>query len=275
MKKIEMTLATSHLDRHGDILTLDFLKSLVNQINSTVSPLGVEHDPRVAPIGRIVSARLTELNDGHYAVEADAEVFEAGDEIPLRETGEIPLRPAKVEVLEVSFDRAFLDPESQLAVREIANMFGSRAIREEKKSLDPLAVLTIIGAFTLGGIASGFLKKLGEDAYEGLKNHLKSLMSRKKESAEEVLLVFVFRTDFNGHAIEADVILSNPSQSEIDSFLSIGLTQLDPLLIAVLSHDESIRKAVLSYSEDRLSIAFVVRRDGVPLFPLKAAKVSG
>lgn len=275
MKKIEMTLATSHLDDHGQILTLNALKSLVNQVNSSVIPLGVEHDPRVAPIGRILSARLTQLEDGHYAVAADAEVFEVGDKIPLRETGEIPLRSAKSEALQLSFDRAFLDEESQLAVREIESIFGSPAIPEEKKSLDPLAVLTIIGAFTLGGIASGFLKKLGEDAYDGIKSHLKNLMTRKKESVEEVLLVFAFRTEFKGHAVEADVILSNPSPNEIDGFLSNGLTQLDPLLIDAFSQNESIRKLVLSYSEGRLSIAFAVRRDGVPLFPSKAAKVSG
>lgn len=38
-------------------------------------PIGIEHDPTQAPVGRVVGAHLIELEDGEVAVETEDEMF--------------------------------------------------------------------------------------------------------------------------------------------------------------------------------------------------------
>ena len=79
MKKIKGIYATSNVDNHGKAFSVEALKMLVEQINNSYMPMGVEHDPRIPPIGRIISAKLIKRDDGSYAVEGISEIFEEGD----------------------------------------------------------------------------------------------------------------------------------------------------------------------------------------------------
>jgi hypothetical protein len=271
MKKMSLIMATSHLDSHGDILTREFLESLARRVNTNAIPLGVEHDPRIPPIGRITSARVTTLEDGAFAVEAEAEVFEPGDNPPLIGGREIPLRVPLEHHLQVSYDRSFYDEESQRLINEIAALFKSDPVREEKKALDPVTILTIVGAFTLGGVASGFLNKIGSDLLDAVKKKITETIDGKRKTAEEVLLVFAFCVAMEDHPVEIDVILTNPSPADIAAFLTTGLLEVDTM-IAAKAANEDIRKVVCAYSAGELNLMFAVRRDGVPLLPVRAAK---
>src|SRR6266571_15652 len=82
MKIATARFASTHVDKQGEALALEALHDMVQQINSCYLPMGLEHDPRVPPIGRVSSAQVVRLEDGEWAVDGDVEIFEEGDHIP-------------------------------------------------------------------------------------------------------------------------------------------------------------------------------------------------
>lgn len=70
--------ATSHLDLHNCRLSKEMLEELVNNINNEkyAIRMGIEHDSSIMPIGKILSGKMLELEDGEYAVEIEQEIFE-------------------------------------------------------------------------------------------------------------------------------------------------------------------------------------------------------
>lgn len=167
MERIKAVLTTTHVDEHGDKMTLSALESLIDQIRTEYIPVGLEHDPRIRPFGRVVAANIKPLGDDEFAVEGEIELFEPGDEIPLvDEDRQIPIHTYSADSVEIRFDRGFADESDRRLIRQIADLFHSKPQQEVKKALDPLTVLTIGGAFVLGGIAQGFLSRLGQDSYE-------------------------------------------------------------------------------------------------------------
>ncbi len=268
MKTVSRILATTHLDSHSEAITLEGLKSFVASVNAGHVPVGIEHDPRIAPVGRIASARVRPLDDGEFAAVGVVELFEAGDDPQLLEDGrEIPLERYPDGGLQVMYDRNLRGVSDQAVVDEIAALFGTAPCRELKKSLDPLTVLTIGGAFVLGGMAQGFLSKLGEDAYQALKGGLKKLFARRRDGEKERLLVFrAFLTGKSGE-VEAVVIISNPSGQDIDDFLGPGLAALDASVKALWCPESGVKRFVFEYSAGHLTLRFGVRRDAVPMSP--------
>jgi len=240
------------------------LESMADQISKSYIPMGVEHDPRVPPIGRIVAARVKELEDGEYGLEADIEMFEPGDDLELQTSARELAIKHYSEDLEIGFDRNFSNVEDQVAIREIGKLFGSAPTEEAKKSVDPISLLTIGGAFVLGGVTAGFLSKIGEDGYEFLKKRLSMLLQRRKSGGSEKLFRFQAVVKRGDYEIEVNVLLSDPTEDGIDEFFRNGLTQLDSVLPQYFEI-EGLKSLVLEYSERGLVEVFGVRRDAVPL----------
>jgi hypothetical protein len=76
MKVLRELVASSHIDQQNMKFAISTLNSMVDQANSSYIPYGVEHDPRIPPLGRIQRARLVPLQDGEAAIEADIEIFD-------------------------------------------------------------------------------------------------------------------------------------------------------------------------------------------------------
>jgi len=249
-------------------MTLGALESLVESINSSHTPMGIQHDPRIAPVGRVASAQIRQLDDGEYAAEGVVEFFEPGDEIRLIDDGqELPIHRYEGQGLEILFDRNFRDSEDQVLIEEIGGLFGTRPQEEVKKALDPLTVLTIGGAFVLGSIARGFFSKLGGDAYETLRNRLKKLFARRKAGEKEKLLVFRAAVAAADYDVEVVVVLSNPTDQDIKDFLEAGLSTLDGVVQACWDPQSGLKRLVFEYSGKRLTLKFGVRKDAAPLYP--------
>lgn len=266
MKHIKGIIATSHVDRHGEMLASEALQSLVEQINIKYIPMGVEHDPRIPPAGRLISAKLVKLEDGACAVEAVGEVFERGDVIPLSDDPrEITLHAHAPDTLEVKFDRTYRDQESQSAINEIGVLLSASPQEEIKKALEPISILTIGGAFAAGAVAVSFLNRLGEDVYDTLKRKVKELLRRRSSDSPERLLVYEFTLMQDDLVVSAEVILTNPTDEDIDTFMDEGLKELDALAPKYCDPSTGLRKIVFEYSDKRLSVRFGVRKDAVPL----------
>jgi hypothetical protein len=269
MKKMSGILTTTHVDRHGDQMMVSALESALSHIDRTFVPVGVEHDPRIPPQGRLVRASIRQLDDGEYALEGEFELFEPGDPLPFdaESARELPIRRFPESKLVIEYDRQLRSSADQQDIAEIGRVFGIRPEEEIKKSVDPLAVLTIGGAFILGGIASGFLSRLGEDGYDILKARLRSLFRRRDEVPEESLLRFVFVVRDGDREVEVELIVSRPDDETLERLLDRELAVIDSMMPALLSSDDTIKRFVFEHSDGRSTLKFAVRRDAVPMFP--------
>lgn len=270
MRMITGTLATTHVDREGETIDLDTLQSLVDQINSSYVPIGVEHDPRKPPIGRFTSAKLVQMEDGEFAVEGIGQIFEQGDELQVEDCREIPLHCFSSDEMSIVYDRGFRDQESLKTIDELSSSIRASTREEFKKSADPIYVLLIGGAFILGGIASGFLNKVGSDSFDFLKEKLKAIFSKKKSEKGEFLLSFEFTVSHGSSSINVETILSNPKEEDIDSFLNRGLGELDKMVHHYFSTELRLKKIVIAYEKKEMVVRFGICRNGVPYFPMSS-----
>lgn len=269
MKYLSGILATTHIDQQNEKISLSALESMVEQSNSYYIPIFVEHDPRNAPIGRIKSTQIKKMEDGEYAIEGIFEMFESGEEIQLdlNDPREMGIHEHYYNYLDIKYDINYENPEDQKLIRDINNILKSEIEPQyyTKKSIEPISVLTIGGAFILGGIASGFLNKIGADAWDSLKEKLKELFRKKKVEEKEKLLSFEFTIENDGYRINIEVILSNPNDDDIDNFFEKGLKNIDKILPNYFDPNTGLKRIVMEYSDEAIDVKFGVRKDGVPL----------
>lgn len=181
MRKLKTVIANTRVDRHYERLAHEGLGRMVADINSGYMPFWDNHDPRLPPLGRVAEARLEDDDSpGELRVVGVVEIFEPGDQIPFNSSRKMFMRSTDPERLTLSFDRSYRDATSQALIRDIGDLLNSDPTPEVKKAVDPLSVLTIAGTFIAGGISGGFLKELGADGYEALKEKLKLLLARRK-----------------------------------------------------------------------------------------------
>ena len=267
MKYITGIIASTHVDLHGDRFSIEALKSLVDQANSQYIPSILEHDPRVPPLGRVVSARLTQLEDGNYGVEIQTQIFEPGDDIELDNSGrKMPMSRISDEYLHLIDDRSFYIPEDQSLLEELIVIMSGKKERAEKKALLPISVLEIGGAFVAGGIFTGLFNKIGADCWDSFKKKVSSVIEKKRKDRGQCL--FTFRSVINQEPtpISLEVILTNPSESDIDNFLEYGIKELDRIAPQLLSVSPNVSRIVFEYAKNKLTISFGVRTDAVPVY---------
>lgn len=267
MEYVTAIIATSHVDSHGDRLTVDALKSMVDQINSQYIPMIVEHDPRCPPLGRITSARLVRSDDGEYAVETTTQFFDAGEEPKLDVTGRsMPVRQVNDDFLHLVDDRSFASPEDQALLEELRNLISGKQETEVKKASDPISILQIAGMFPAGRIATGLLNKVGSDRWDTFKKKLSAIVKKKGQERGECLLIFRFVLLPEPGPVSIEIILTNPSGADINLFLGQGLRDLDQATPSLLLKSKDLSKIVTRYSEGKLTVSFAVRKDAVPVY---------
>ena len=150
-------------------LKLFTLLSRSGQLSSYIPNL-LEHDPRIPPLGRVVSARLKQLEDGEYAVEIQTQMFEPGENIELDNSGrKMPMQGISDEYIHLIDDRSFESPEDQSSLEELRAIISGKKERAEKKALLPISVLEIGAVFVAGGIFTGLLNKIGADCWDAFK----------------------------------------------------------------------------------------------------------
>lgn len=267
MTRLTGIISSTHVDAHGDQMTLSILESMVRQINDGISLINIEHDPRNAPVGRIISAKLIQLDDGEFAVEGIFELYDC-DLSELTDLGErkIVIREFSEEKFSICYDRAFRDPTSQKDIKELCEILNTDLIiHEARKALDPIVILTIGGFYILGNIASGFFESIGTDAYNLLKSKLGEISQKKQEDNEEILIIFEFTVINDGIKYNVELILTNPTVEDIDSGIR-SFYRLDEILPVLFKHNPRIRKLVFEYLNDGLKLKYGIDLDGIPIF---------
>lgn len=246
-------------------MTLGALEDLVAHINAAFIPLWTEHDPRIPPHGRVTDAAIRRRADGEYEVTATLETFEAEDDDSLMPDGKEMIRhAASVNGLTILYGWEHQNTGDQADIDAIAEVLRSKPSYHAKKAADPINIVTIAGAFILGGIASGFLKEIGSDGWKLLKTKLASLLSRDRRSNER-LLSFQLEVEIDGQLVDINVIHTNPTSTDIDEFLESGLAELDKIIPIYLENQVGIRRLVFEAKGKDLQVNFAVRKDCRPL----------
>lgn len=268
MKRAEGVIATTLVDRQGEKMTREALEDIVNCMSKSLIPIGVEHDPREPPLGRMSSGLVRQRDDGEFEAVAILDLFEEHDEpLPASDAREIISRRHQADGLLISHDWTHRSPEDQADIAAISEVFGNPPQYDIKKAADPISVITIAGAFVLGGIASGFLKEIGSDGWKLVKPRLAALFSRPKQEKGERLLSFSVLLEVEGTPIEIDIIHTSPSPEEVDEFLENGLSVIDSVLPYYLHNSKDVRRLVFEAKGKNVEIKFAVRRDCRPLAP--------
>jgi hypothetical protein len=260
--------ATTHVDLQRDKLTVGALTDMAHQVSESYLPLMVEHDIRYPPVGRADTANVVELPDGEHALEVVWEVFETGDSLEsLAGDGRrMTVRHESPNRFTVHYDRPFARPDDREFLDNLSFLAPDDPKPAEylKKSLEPLPTLMILaGTFVVGSIATGFLQKLGEDAYERLRDlvadHWRTRRGRKE------LLDFCFCATYDGRPLEVHVLLTDPSAAQIQRLFDSALKGLDRELTSLPLDNVDVAKIVLTYDGHTLAVSYVLRGDCVPL----------
>lgn len=266
MKRYDAVIATTHLGSQGERMSREALDSLADAVARAYIPIGIEHDPRVAPQGRLASAVVRERADGEFEVAAVMEVFEGDDDLQLEHSHrEIVLHKHDTAGITIAYDWTHRSEGDQADIRSIAALLGTSARYDLKKAADPISVITLAGAFLLGGISAGFLGQIGADSWNAIKPKLGSLFSRKRKG--EQLFVVTASLEVNGIFVEVQAILTNPTLSDIETLMSTGLKTLDKVVPIYLQNAPDIRRLVFEVDDGNLRLSFAVRKDCRPLAP--------
>ncbi|WP_375468116.1 hypothetical protein [uncultured Nostoc sp.] len=270
MRKVKMVIARSGVI--DQVLTLpEVIVESAKQYNEEYIPLTIEHDIRNPPIGRVVSAEVVVLDDGTHLLQGEAEIFEESDNLDSlpKNDKSIKIRAEEVDNFLVLGNQTFEEDEDVADIyqklRELGAGDRNRVYRED--SIEPISLLIIgFGIFALQGISNGFFSKLGEDLYEKLKLKLKNISEKKSFKQKENLFQFQFFVNSHaGRTIEVNVVITNPSQNDLDGFFTFVPAMLDTMLSGLPVDDLDICCVVFSYEFTQLKLLYVLRSDGVPI----------
>jgi hypothetical protein len=269
MRKVKMVMAQSGaVDRV--LVPPKVIIESAKQYNQEYIPLTIEHDIRNPPVGRVVSAEVVVLDDGTHSLQGEVEIFEESDHLDsLPQNGKfIKIHAEEVDKF-LAFGNQSFEKDEDIAdlyreLRELGGGDRNRAYRED--SIEPISLLIIgFGIFALQGISNGFFSKLGEDLYENLKLKLKKIFEKKSLKTTENLLQFIFFVNSHaGRTIEVNVVITNPTQNDIDGFFSFVPEMLDTMLSGLPIDDLDVCRVVLSYEFTQLKLLYVLRSDGMP-----------
>lgn len=266
MKHLKGVLSTTHIDRHNERMSLEALKSSVEQINTQYIPVGVEHDPRFPPKGRIVSAELVEIDDGEFGVEGIIEMFEEGDELELEDNGrEMPIRAITDNQIHTVFDRSYQKDEEQKLIEELREKVNGNVTEESKKSVEPISVLIIAVSAAAGSFLAGLIEKAGADTWDYFKQKIVELIRRRRKVKEDHILSFQFTIRETDRYQIIEVLLTNPTDEDIKKFFENGLQLTDQLVPQIINSDTPMRKITMEYNKGQLKVLFGVRKDAVPV----------
>ena len=280
MKRVTGIAAGTKPDRQGEALHRTALDAMVRDSQDVLVMMTPEHDPLRPPVGRVVSVRIVDRDDGHAEVEIEAEVWEAGDT-----PEDLPAYGKSLRV------RDHPDPELGFGIR----YRGAPAKELSEKLLPNLAprarpryiarkglvegipdVVLWFGVFVAGGVFNGLLAAAGKDAWIEAKKTLRGWFGSASRDAESLEVAFGVRTR-EGVCVEVVCILPAATHEELRSFLEDGLPAIDQVLLDVLERDPTVRKSVFQWSDGAWGLHFTVDEHGFPsrIEPMEPSKLMG
>lgn len=281
MTRRSIRIATTHTSSDAHDVTLEDLKRHLDTIDQMIIPVYSVHDPRVPPIGRVVSGVIVGLEDGGYALDVDVELFDPNF-IPKNGISEdkraavVKMPPGKFWM---SSNNISTTPERTGNLREISNILGTRVSCRSSAGMLPeeLPILIIgIGMLPFGYIAHTISRRLGFEKIHQLKDKITALFTNQGENLPDSLLIFDLDViDKQKRSLLIEVIMTNPEENDIESFFSGGFGELDRILPPYYLSRLHPEKIVMNYSEGRFRVLFAIQKQGIPMIPRSVISSGG
>lgn len=269
MRYEKRLIATTHVDQHRERIAFEALESMVDQARERYIPVVLDHDPRFPPLGRTIKNELVELPDGEHGIVATWQIFEPGDVILLdpsgREMAVHDFGPGR-GIFPI-YDYSYRHPQDQRLLQQLEQALGDKAEYFGKKSLEPISVLMLGAAATLGGIAAGFLNKLGSDLADRTLNIIRRLVARRRKEGRKHLVGLYVVVEMEDHRFAVEVFATNPSAVDLTFLIKDAPKHLDAICERAVASQPDVRKLVLEVDEGRLWLAYGIRKDCVPVYP--------
>ncbi|MBM2888386.1 hypothetical protein [Leptospira interrogans] len=262
MEKLEIIFSNIKVDKDLQSMSLDALKEMANQSVENYIPIYWNHDFRNPPIGRIISADVREIDNGHFELYGIGEYFDAPVETFSSEKS-IYVETTETSLFSVEYDTRFITPESEIALKDLLELSTDQHVSLVNKS-DSYDEYLIIktGIFVAGTIVAGMLSKFGQDIYSKLKENL---IKYFKIKANKEYLIIQFLAKKENWPFEINTMVLNSDVKTINKLFEEQFAGLDNLIQSIPLEKEKISKVFLSYKDGYFKIEYFIREDCVPL----------
>jgi hypothetical protein len=277
---------------HGDVIvSREFVESVVEQLQASPKPVGIEHNPTNPPVGRLVGGRLVELPDGEVAAESVIEVYDETQTVVLHSheefveacralPGLIPEDgPLRISIDKRSYDRSDIETLLEEA-RSIGQAeSGAEALRFSQLP-DPLLIIALGAPATAGfWFAKGFFTKIGEvfgrevgedllRAYAAFKARLRTVITERRNPIDRppITMFQLLLERRDGEMIEVEGS-TRADGEELESFLDSGSDLLPVALayLALAAEPDQLRKMHFRHTKSGWQFAYGLDDEAEPV----------
>ncbi len=273
MTRRSIRIASTHAFQDYPAVTLDDLKRHLATIGHEIIPVYSVIDPRRPPIGRVVSGIIVGLEDGEYALDVSIELF-GPDFVPEGGTS-VDKRVAILNKPSGKFgiwcDMTSMTPEKTGALREISEILETQICSGSstgKLQEEPFILTIGIGTLPFGYIAGTLSRRLTAEKILRLTETLTRMYTTPGEDQPDSLLIFDLDVpDRQQRSLLIEVVLTNPSGNDIESFFSGGFPELDRILPPFYLSRLHPKKIVMNYRDGRFRVLYAIQEKGIPMIP--------
>jgi hypothetical protein len=268
----------------GHVVSREFVESVVEQLQESPKPVGIEHDPTNPPVGRVVGGKLVELPDGEVAAESIIEVYDETKTVVLHSYDEfleafraLPGLVPEDGPLRISIDERSYEQTDIEALLEEARSAGQaeRGATAMRFSQLPDSLLVIsLGVPATAGFwfAKGFFTKIGETfgqdvgedlvrAYAAFKARLRTVVSERRNPIDRppITMFQLLLKRRDGEMIEVEGS-TRATGEDLENFLDSGLDLLPVALayLALASEPDRLRKMHFRHTKSGWHFAYGV-----------------
>lgn len=285
-----IVLSSSHVDKHGCVMTKEALESALKFINGQRKPrLGLDHNKNFPPMGRINNGEVIKGEDGAYYLIGHQEYFDTIETLTLNSGLELiresfagenfPFAECEFELkekVEISYDP--VNFESYDKGKEFINdltkendlEFEGAEFMRKSEIPDPEIVIRLTEILTIA-IGLGLRKipeKVGEAIGEDLAKFYKLLSKTIKKSAKNLIpknrpIHFVVEIPIDKTLVEFIVTTRNPDLA-ISAFQAEILKELKPDIETSIKSfkAEKIQFHLNQENNNTWEINYILTKDG-------------
>jgi hypothetical protein len=170
MEKYHGIMATTHVDKHNECLSKEALENMAEQINNRekIQWMNWNHQTTLPPIGFMDKAWVEQLEDGEYGLFFEATALTDQKNLVIVKDLEIfkdDLDNADLAIadIQLAYDpRNFSTKDIQAVADKLSSQYPVEHHPYIRKAEFPPSVIWLVVGFIAGGVATGFLNRIGE-----------------------------------------------------------------------------------------------------------------
>lgn len=241
MEEFEGVIASTRKDLHNEILTIDELKQLSEETYNNTTLVYYDHHETLPPLGILTKSWIEVNEEGIHELKCSGYLFnkenkslsDTGLQAPLitelskEDRGRIfkSAFPSNMpHFLGLAYDPQNFDTQDvNNAADKITEVVDIDVRIKRRKADIPPDILWLGLVFAAGSIAGGFFKKMGEDAYSGVKSSytrlITSLMQLMQKTKSRKIPDIIFVIPIPNCSTVVSAAIENPDLSQLPSII--------------------------------------------------------